>query len=132
VSGRSNLQTIRRLLACTAPYARFAWQIGCKCRRTNVLLATLAPARDLLSKSCRCDITLRLIGHIDSDVIEEEISVAIACHIDHTNAEVRVAEIAYSPSTTPGIRGAPKGVGGLCGREVCCLLGRGPACAAVP
>ena len=87
--GRSNLQTKRRLLTCT----RFAKQI----------VRSLAPPARAVVVQCRCDITLRLIGYIDRDVIEEEISVAIACHIDHADAEVRVAEIAYSPRASPCI-----------------------------
>ena len=100
--------------------------------RTALGTVRCTPPRLVGAGECRCDITLRLIRYIDRYVIEEEVSVAIACDIDHTNAEVRVAEIACSPSATPCIRGAPKGVGRFCGGEVCRLLGSCPVHAAVP
>lgn len=46
---------------------------------------------------------LWLIGYIDRDVIEEEIAIAVTCHINDAYTEVSVCEVAHSPRATPGI-----------------------------
>ena len=80
----------------------------------------------------RNDGMLWLICHVDGDVIEGEVAIGIARHIDDAHPEVRVAEVARCPRAAPGVCGTAENVGGFNSTQCDCLLGGRPRRAAVP
>ena len=76
--------------------------------------------------------TLWQVGHIDCDVIQEEVAICITGHICHADAEVGVREIAHSPGASPCICRPAQNVSGLACAEVGRILDGRPGCAAVP
>lgn len=54
-----------------------------------------------------------LVGDVHREVIEVEVTGSTACHIDHTDAEIGIAEVGYIPGTAPRITYTAEGIGGF-------------------
>ena len=75
---------------------------------------------------------LWLVRDIDRYIIEEEIAMRMARHVDDPQAEAGVAEVAGAPRAAPGIGCAAKAVNGFGGAQGRGGPGRRPGEAAIP
>ena len=53
---------------------------------------------------------LGLISHVDGDVIEGEVAIGIAGHIDDAHPEVRGAKVASCPRAAPAVCGTAQNI----------------------
>src|SRR5215211_3174286 len=77
----------------------------------------LGPCTRLLCDPSRRAYALGLVGDIDRGMIEEEITIRIARHVNDPQAEAGVVEVARSPRAAPGIGCAAQAVGGFGGAQ---------------
>ncbi len=73
-----------------------------------------------------------LVGDIDRDVIEIEVSRSAVGHIDHADPEIGVAEVGCTPSMPPGIVVTTKDVATYNSAQGWGLLSNCPCAATVP